>query len=388
MTIDAIAVDATPRERRTAVLAGRRVIEVRHERPGAGPRVGESWLGRVGRVAQGVGGAFIDLGAGGEAFLKVVRGAPAEGAWLAVEVVAEAHDDKSTRVRRADAATAIAGPPRRLAEAPPEPIALLRAEAGVTRLVVDGYGLAGPARRWVEAAGRKDVAVEVWTGPGALFDERGIDAALERALGARFALDGGGALGIEEGKALTVIDVDSAGRATGDATARAVNLAAAMAIPGLLRLRRIGGLVVVDFVGMRQVADRRAVMARLREGLANDPLVTACNGLSALGLAEIARRRLGPSLWRAMSEPCGVCADGRVASARSVADAAARRVMREAAAGRGGAIELACGAAVARALDDPACGGLAALEHAVGRLGIAVRDDWPADRFEVTVPRP
>jgi ribonuclease G len=355
---DAIAVDATPRLRRTALLAGNRVVEVVHERPGGAVRVGDVWVGRLARAAPALGGAFVDLGPAGEAFLKTRSGPPPEGAWLAVEVTVEAARDKRTRLKRASDQS-VEGPPRRLVEAPPAPVAALRAEAAVARLVVEGHGLAAPARAWLAAAGRADVTVEVRGSP--LFEDLGIDAALDEALAPRIPLPGGGALGIEEGRALAAIDVDAA------RGARAANLAAAEVIPWLLRLRDIGGLVVVDFIGMRHAADRQAVMARLRAGLSADPRVGACNGLSPLGLAEIARKRLGPSLLE------------RTTSAEGVADRIAQRLLREAAVNPSGRFAVACASDVAAALGD-----VGELEAACGRaIVVQVRDGWRRDRFEV-----
>jgi Ribonuclease G/E len=102
--------------------------------------------------------------------------------------------------------------------------------------------------------------------------------------------------------------------------------------------------------------------------------VTACHGLSPLGLAEIARRRAGPSLAQMLGEPSGV------------ADAIARRAIAEARAGAIGAIAVRCGTRVATVLDDASVGGIAALERAAGRV-IRVESEagWPDDRFEVSV---
>lgn len=368
--VDAIAVDATPRLRRVALLAQGKVVEVAHERSGDAPRVGDVWLGRLARAAPEFGGAFIDLGPGGEGFLKVPRATVPEGALLALEVVTEAARGKLARVRRARRQDAAEGPPRRIAPAPAAAAVWLGAEPGIRRVILEGRALAAEASAWLAASGREDVAVEV-RGP-ALFEELGIEAALDEAVAPRLPLPGGGALGVEEGRALTAIDVDSAGR-TGRgarATALATNLAAAAAIGPLLRLRDIAGLIVADFIGMTETDDRRAVMASLREGLAPDRRVRACHGLSPLGLAEMARARRGPSL--------GELRD----SATGVADRIARGLRAEIA-GPPGPLSVTCAPDVAAALGD-----VARLESWLGRhVTVERRGDWPRDRFEVRVVR-
>lgn len=367
--IDGLAIDRTCRLRRVALLAGRRVVEVIYERPGPGPRVGDVWVARVGRAAPGIGGAFVDLGAGGEGFLKTARRVPPEGTALAVTIVALGGGGKRTRVQAAPGIAPADGSPRRLREAEPAGLAALRAHLDVATVHVEGHELAGQARRWLAQAGR-DAAIEVG-GPD-LFEVLGVEAALDEALADPIALPDGAHLTIDEGRALTAIDVDAAGAAP-----LAADLAAARRIPGLIRMRGLGGLIVVDFVGLKAPEDRRAVMDSLRAGLVEDALVSACHGLSPLGLAEIARRRLGPSL----------AADA--ATAVGVADRVARRVMREAAAGRAGAVRASCAPDVAAALDDPDAGGVAALAVAAGRaVTIVPMSGWPRERFDVTVVGP
>jgi ribonuclease G len=130
----------------------------------------------------------------------------------------------------------------------------------------------------------------------------------EAALEPRVALPSGGSLLFEPGHTLTAVDVNT-GRAVGDAYGRAdaeptmlkTNLEAAEAIARQLRLRNIGGIVVIDFIDVRDPRARERVVSALRAALAGDPAPTRVEPMSRLGLVEMTRRRRGPSL-RAMLE--------------------------------------------------------------------------------------
>ncbi|MBX6322818.1 MAG: ribonuclease E/G [Rhodospirillaceae bacterium] len=128
----------------------------------------------------------------------------------------------------------------------------------------------------------------------------------EAALEPRVGLPSGGSLLFEPGQTLTAVDVNS-GRAVGDPYGRAdaeptllkTNLEAAAEIARQLRLRNIGGIVVIDFIDMREPRSRERVVSALRNALAADPAPTRVEPMSRLGLVEMTRRRRGPSL-RAM----------------------------------------------------------------------------------------
>ncbi len=164
--------------------------------------------------------------------------------------------------------------------------------------------------------------IELWRDGEALFESFGVEEALDEALAPRVDLPSGGALMIEETAALTAIDVDGGG----GAGALAVNLDAAAAIAHQLRLRAIGGLVVVDFIHMTRSDQRRRVLAALDEALAGDRAAGTAHGFSRLGLVELTRRRQRPSLADVLCEP----GSGRRKTAASVAHDIARALVREA----------------------------------------------------------
>jgi ribonuclease E/ribonuclease G len=193
------------------------------------------------------------------------------------------------------AAAAAGGAPRRLAAAPG---VLERAltELAVTapvRILVDDAGLAGALARWCdERAPDLAGAVVRHKGPPGLFDMRDLDSAIAALAGPRVPLAGGGSLVIEPTEALTAIDVNAGERSN----ALAVNLEAAAEIARQIRLRNIGGIVVVDFVNMRGRGDGERLLGALAGAVADDPVQTQVYGMSALGLVELTRARRGPSL--------------------------------------------------------------------------------------------
>lgn len=125
-----------------------------------------------------------------------------------------------------------------------------------------------------------------------LFDQGDLDAAIASLVERRVALGQGGSLVIDRTEALTVIDVNGGERGNPLAT----NLDACVEIARQLRLRNVGGIVVVDFVNMARAGDREAVIQRLSSAVADDPVATHVYGMSRLGLVEVTRARRGPPL--------------------------------------------------------------------------------------------
>lgn len=158
------------------------------------------------------------------------------------------------------------------------------------RVLVAGRELFRAVRRWAAAAAPTLVERIVQA------DGSDLPDAAAALLAPEVPLPSGGRITIEATRALTAIDVDS-----GAAPALATNLEAAAAVARHLRLRAIGGIVVVDFVSMGRGTDRAAVIDALRAALVGDPArITLSERLSPLGLAELARERRGPSLAEAL----------------------------------------------------------------------------------------
>lgn len=176
--------------------------------------------------------------------------------------------------------------------------------------------------------------LQLYTGERPIFDLYNIDEDIMRALGRRVDLKSGGYLVIDQTEALTTVDVNTGayvGARNFDDTVFKTNLEAAQAIARQLRLRNLGGIVVVDFIDMVRDEHREQVLAEFRKQLARDRVKTTAGGFSALGLVEMTRKRTRESLAHMLCEPCETCGgQGIVKTARTVAYDALREILREA----------------------------------------------------------
>ena len=175
--------------------------------------------------------------------------------------------------------------------------------------------------------------LQLYGGERPIFDLFNIDEEIAKALSRRVNLKSGGYLVIDQTEALTTIDVNTGGFVGArnfDETIYKANLEAAQAIARQLRLRNLGGIVIVDFIDMSKEAHQGAVLAEFKRQLARDRIKTAVNGFSALGLLEMTRKRTRESLAHQLCEPCSVCAGkGVVKTGRSVTYDILREILRE-----------------------------------------------------------
>ena len=173
-----------------------------------------------------------------------------------------------------------------------------------------------------------------YNGERPIFDLYAIDEEIAKALGRRVELKSGGYLMVDQTEALTTVDVNTGGFVGArnfDDTIFKTNLEAAQAIARQLRLRNLGGIIIVDFIDMAPEEHREAVLAEIRKQLARDRVKTMCGGFSQLGLVEMTRKRTRESLAHMLCEPCPVCeGKGIVKTARSVAYDIFREILREA----------------------------------------------------------
>lgn len=156
-----------------------------------------------------------------------------------------------------------------------------------------------------------------------LFGNSGVDRAAAALLSRRVELPGGGYLIIDPTEALTAIDVNSGvdrGGRDREESALRVNLEAADAIARQLRLRNIGGMIVVDFISMRRQANQETLLARLRAAVRTDRVRTTVLDMTALGLVEMTRQRTGETWAERRYDRCPTCdGDGYVRTAASIA---------------------------------------------------------------------
>jgi ribonuclease G len=245
-----------------------------------------------------------------------------------------------------------------------------QARDGVARIVIDGRQGLAAARAWAE---RFEPAlldrIEGHAGGLPLFEERGVEAEIEAMASPRVALPRGGFLMIETTEALTAIDVNSGGYARGGAGEAAfrTNLDAAEEIARQLRLRGIGGLIVIDFIHMTEPERNDAVMAALRAALARDRTPVQAAGFSPLGLVEMTRKRVREPLGHQLTVPCAPCdATGRQPSAATIGCKVLRQAERTADAAPGRPLALSVAPDVADWLGAEPFDRLEQLRAAVG----------------------
>ncbi|HZW21943.1 ribonuclease G [Noviherbaspirillum sp.] len=173
-----------------------------------------------------------------------------------------------------------------------------------------------------------------YTGERPLFDLYGVEEEIQRALGRRVDLKSGGYLIIDQTEAMTTIDVNTGSYVTGrnfDDTIFKTNLEAAHAIARQLRLRNLGGIIILDFIDMENVEHRSAVLAELNKALSRDRTKVSVSGFSQLGLVEMTRKRTRESLSHILCEVCPACSGkGQVKTARTVCYEILRELLREA----------------------------------------------------------
>jgi ribonuclease G len=174
----------------------------------------------------------------------------------------------------------------------------------------------------------------LYKGERPIFDLYSIDEEIARALGRRVDLKSGGYLIVDQTEALTTIDVNTGGFVGArnfDDTIFKTNLEAAHAIARQLRLRNLGGIIIVDFIDMVREDHQNEVLSEFRRQLARDRVKTMAGGFSQLGLLEMTRKRTRESLAHMLCEPCPACSGkGNVKTARSICYEVLREILREA----------------------------------------------------------
>lgn len=173
-----------------------------------------------------------------------------------------------------------------------------------------------------------------YSGERPLFDLYSVEEEIERALGRRVELKSGGYLIVDQTEAMTTIDVNTGSYVSGrnfDDTIFKTNLEAAHAIARQLRLRNLGGIIILDFIDMENVEHRTAVLAELNKALQRDRTRMSVSDFSPLGLVEMTRKRTRESLAHILCEPCPACAGkGQVKTARTICYEILRELLREA----------------------------------------------------------
>jgi ribonuclease G len=359
---------AGPGEWRAAWVEGDEVRELYVERGDSKPP-GSRHVGRVMRVVRALDAAFVDIGDERPGFLPLRDVQPGvtadEGTRIIVEVRREAWQDKAPRLTAKlvdpPPPPSELDPPAQLFPSPGLAAALaLRLPGTPARVASDDAASLAELRGTFLSAEIAHRATADWPIE--------LDALFAAALTPSLTLATGGAAHIEETRAATMIDVDTGTAASGSSArvALVANRAAARLIAHELRLRNIGGAVVIDFVGLGRDGGRRdhreQVIRTLTQALADDPAKPELLGWTRLGHLELMRPRRGRSLADAMLEP-----DSRALKPVALAYEALRRVAREARANPAVNWRINASEAVAEGLRGPAAAALKTLETRLGR---------------------
>lgn len=172
-----------------------------------------------------------------------------------------------------------------------------------------------------------------YAGERPLFDLYGMEEEIEKSLARRVNLKSGGYLIIDQTEALTTIDVNTGGFIgvrSFDDTIFKTNLEAAQAIARQLRLRNLGGIIIIDFIDMEDAEHKSAVLTEFKKSLTKDRTHMTVNGFTALGLVEMTRKRTRESLAHILCETCPTCQGrGKVRTAQTMCYEILRELLRE-----------------------------------------------------------
>jgi ribonuclease G len=176
--------------------------------------------------------------------------------------------------------------------------------------------------------------IEHYTGDRPIFDLYGVEDEIQKALDRKVQLKSGGHLIIDQTEAMTTIDVNTGayvGHRNLEETIFKTNLEAAQAIARQLRLRNLGGIIIIDFIDMQSEEHKRQVLRALEKSLDRDHTKTHISDVSALGLVQMTRKRTRESLEHVLCDPCPTCSGrGSIKTADTVCYEIFREILREA----------------------------------------------------------
>ena len=263
--------------------------------------------------------------------------------------------------------------------------------AATARVVVDSrenfQKLAAFAENYMPQVRAK---LEHYAGERPLFDLHNVEAEIEKALSRRVDLKSGGTLIIDQTEAMTTIDVNTGGFVGSrnfDDTVFKTNLEAAQAIARQLRLRNLGGIIVVDFIDMASPEHRAAVLEELKRALGRDRTRTAVSGFTALGLVEMTRKRTRESLAHVLCEPCPTCAGrGAVKTAHTVCYEILREILREARAFNAREYRVLASQPVIDLFQEEESAALAMLSDFIGKpVSVQVESSYSQEQFDIVL---
>lgn len=248
------------------------------------------------------------------------------------------------------------------------------------------------AAQYMPGASEQDFAekIEHYTGARPIFDLYGVEDEIQHALDKQVPLKSGGYLVIDQTEAMTTVDVNTGsflGQRNLEETVYRTNLEAAQSVARQLRLRNLGGIIIIDFIDMVDPEHRRQVLRTLEKSLAKDHAKTTVYDFSPLGLVEMTRKRTVESLERLLCEPCHECSGrGMLKTAETVTYEIFReitRAVRQFEAAR--LLVLASPKIVARITDEESTA-VAELEEFLGKsIRFQADEQYQQEQFDVVL---
>ncbi len=224
--------------------------------------------------------------------------------------------------------------------------------------------------------------------PKPLFDMYDIDMEISRSMDRKIWLKSGGYIVIDEAEALVVIDVNT-GRFVGkkdlEDTILKTNLEAVREIAHQLRIRNCGGIIIVDFIDMERETHREKVIGALREETSNDRARTHVIAMSQLGLVEMTRKRIRPSLIKTLGEPCEYCeGKGYIKKKSTVASEIFRAIERESPSKKNASIVIHCHSEVVDWIYELESESLEYVEKKIGKsIAFKIEPTYHLEQYEV-----
>ncbi|MBD7976064.1 MULTISPECIES: ribonuclease G [Pseudomonas] len=232
--------------------------------------------------------------------------------------------------------------------------------------------------------------LEHYPGERPIFDLYGVEDEIQKALERKVLLKSGGYLIVDPAEAMTTIDVNTGafvGHRTLEETIFKTNLEAAMSIARQLRLRNLGGIIIIDFIDMEDEEHRRQVLRTLEKQVERDHAKTNIIGITELGLVQMTRKRTRESLEQILCEPCASCQGrGKLKTPETICYEIFREILREARAFQAeGYLVLAEQKVVDRLLDEES-GNVADLEAFIGRtIKFQVEAMYSQEQYDVVL---
>ena len=265
----------------------------------------------------------------------------------------------------------------------------------VDRLIIDSVEEYNSIMEFIDAfIPRLKYSVELYEGTEPIFDCYGIEMEISRALQKKTWLKSGGYIVIELTEALTAIDVNTGsyvGTRNLEETILKTNLEAVKEIACQLRLRNLGGLIVIDFIDMEKKVNRERVFTSLKEALSKDKAKTHILRMSELGLIEMTRKRTRENLGRLLGEPCFYC-DGRgsLKSKKTLCFEIFRDLERESSlSGDGGKVYVQVNPAIDSILKEEEQQSIVDLEKRINRrIIILAKGNYHLEQYEISLQPP